>query len=260
MMEERNMRRYDFDSGYVDAGLTLNEYIARTFGWMFVGLMVTFALAAAMAYTGAVWYLAVIPAIPVILLVAELAVVLILSSGVQKRSVGATRMLFMLYAVINGLVFSFYFVVYEVANLIFIFGITALFFGAFALYGRFTRTDLSRLRPLLLGGLIFLVIAGLIVLFIPYFSALERIICMVGIVVFLCFTAYDTQKIKANYEYFCGNEEILQKASIFSALQLYLTLSTCSCTCCGISGEATVNKRKNRLRNAAGFFQNKTSP
>ena len=221
MMEERNMRRYDFDSGYAGAGLTLNEYIARTFGWMFVGLMVTFALAAAMAYTGVVWVLAAVPAIPMILLIAEVAVVLILSSGIQKRSVGATRMLFMLYAVINGLVFSFYFVVYEVANLIFIFGITALFFGAFALYGRFTRTDLSRLRPLLLGGLIFLVIAGLLTLFIN-FTALERIICMAGIVVFLCFTAYDTLKIKANYEYFCGNDEILQKASIFSALQLYL--------------------------------------
>ena len=221
MMEERNIRRYDFDSGYASAGLTLNEYIARTFGWMFVGLMVTFALAAAMAYTGAVWYLALIPGIPMILLIAELAVVLILSSGIQKRSVGATRMLFMLYAVLNGLVFSFYFVVYEVANLIFIFGITALFFGAFALYGRFTKADLSRMGPLLLGGLIFLVIAGLLTMFIN-FTALERAVCMVGIVVFLCFTAYDTQKIKANYEYFYGNDEILQKASIFSALQLYL--------------------------------------
>ena len=221
MMEERNIRRYDFDSGYAGTALTLNEYIARTFGWMFLGLMVTFALAAAMAYTGAVWYLALIPAIPMILLIAELAVVLVLSSGIQKRSVSATRMLFFLYAVLNGLVFSFYFVVYEVANLIFIFGITALFFGAFALYGRFTRADLSRMGPLLLGGLIFLVIAGLLTLFIN-FTALERIICMVGIVVFLCFTAYDTQKIKANYEYFYGNDEILQKASIFSALQLYL--------------------------------------
>ena len=54
------------------------------------------------------------------------------------------------------------------------------------------------------------------------FSPLERIVCMVGIVVFLCFTAYDTQKIKANYEYFYGDEAMLQKASIYSALQLYL--------------------------------------
>lgn len=220
-MEERNMNRYDFDSDYAREGLTLSQYISRTFGWMFVGLMITFVLAAALAATGAVYYLFAVPAIQYILLIAELAVVMIMSSNIQKRSVGTTRMLFALYALINGMVFSFYFVVFDVVNLIFIFGLTALFFGAFALYGRVTKTDLSGLRPLLIGGLIFLVIAGLLTMFID-FSTLERAMCMVGIVVFLCFTAYDTQKIKANYEYFRADEEILQKASIFSALQLYL--------------------------------------
>lgn len=220
-MEERNLNRYDFDSDYARAGLTLNQYVARTYGWMFVGLMITFVLAAALAYTGAVISLFSIPYLPMILLIAEVAVVLILSAGIQKRSVGVTRALFALYSVINGMVFSVYFVLYDVANLIFIFGLTALFFGAFALYGRFAKADLSRLRPLLIGGLIFLVIAGLLTMFIN-FTALERIVCMVGIVVFLCFTAYDNQKIKANYEYFYGDEVMLQKASIYSALQLYL--------------------------------------
>lgn len=220
-MEERNLNRYDFDSDYAKAELTLNQYVARTYGWMFVGLMITFVLAAALAYTGAVISLFSIPYLPMILLIAELAVVLILSAGIQKRSVGVTRALFALYSLINGMVFSVYFVLYDVANLIFIFGLTALFFGAFALYGRFAKADLSRLRPLLIGGLIFLVIAGLLTMFIN-FTALERIVCMVGIVVFLCFTAYDNQKIKANYEYFYGDEVMLQKASIYSALQLYL--------------------------------------
>ncbi len=220
-MEERNLNRYDFDSDYAKAELTLNQYVARTYGWMFVGLMITFVLAAALAYTGAVISLFSIPYLPMILLIAEVAVVLILSAGIQKRSVGVTRALFALYSLINGMVFSVYFVLYDVANLISIFGLTALFFGAFALYGRFAKTDLSRLRPLLIGGLIFLVIAGLLTLFIN-FTALERIVCMVGIVVFLCFTAYDNQKIRANYEYFYGDQVMLQKASIYSALQLYL--------------------------------------
>lgn len=220
-MEERNINRYDFDSEYANAELTLNQYVSRTFGWMFVGLMITFVLAAALAYTGAVLYLFSIPYLPMILLIAEVAVVLILSAGIQKRSVGVTRVLFAVYSLLNGAVFSVYFVLYDVANLIAIFGLTALFFGAFALYGRFARTDLSRLRPLLIGGLIFLLIAGLLTFFIN-FTMLERVICMVGIVVFLCFTAYDTQKIKANYAYFYGDQAMLQKASIYSALQLYL--------------------------------------
>lgn len=220
-MEERNMNRYDFDSGYVQGTLTLNQYMAQTFGWMFVGLMITFLLAAALALTGGVYYMFSIPYIMTILLIAELAVVLFMSAGILKRSVAVTRTLFAVYSILNGIVFSVYFVAFDVAKLIFIFGLTALFFGGFALYGRFTKTDLSGLRPLLVGGLIFLLIAGLLTLFIDM-SSLERIICMVGIVIFLCFTAYDTQKIKANYEYFYGDEVMLQKASVFSALQLYL--------------------------------------
>lgn len=221
MMEERNIRRYDFDSDYASAGLTLNEYIARTFGWMFLGLLATFAVAAALSLSGYVYYIFAIPyALPVVT-IAELAVVIFFSTGILKRSVTVTRTLFFAYAVLNGIVFSAYFIIFELYSLFVIFGLTALFFGAFALYGRFTKTDLSRLRPLLVCGLIFLLIAGLLSLFID-FSAMERAICMVGIAVFLCFTAYDVQKIKANYEYFYGNGELLQKASIFSALQLYL--------------------------------------
>ncbi len=220
-MEERDFNRYDFDSEYARGTLTLNQYMVQTFGWMFVGLTITFLLAAALALTGGVYYMFSIPYIMPILLIAELVVVLVMSAGILERSVGATRTLFAVYSVLNGVVFSVYFVAFEVVNLIFIFGLTALFFGGFALYGRFAKTDLSRLRPLLIGGLIFLVLAGLATMFIDL-SALEQIICMVGIVVFLCFTAYDVQKIKANYEYFCGDGELLQKASVFSALQLYL--------------------------------------
>ncbi len=220
-MEEQKFNRYDFDSDYAQSALTLNQYMARTFGWMFVGLTVTFLLAATLAMTGLVFVFFSNPYIPIVLLIAEVAVVLIMSAGILNRSVGVTRMLFTVYSVLNGIVFSVYFVAYDVTNLIFIFGLTALFFGGFALYGRVTRADLSRLRPLLVGGLIFLVIAGLLSMFINL-TAMERTITMVGIVVFLCFTAYDTQKIKANYEYFYGDEAMLQKASIFSALQLYL--------------------------------------
>ena len=91
-MEERNMNRYDFDSSYAQRGLTLNQYVSRTFGWMFVGLMITFLLAAALAMTGAVIYLFVNPYIPMVLLIAEVAVVFIMSAGILKRPVGVTRM------------------------------------------------------------------------------------------------------------------------------------------------------------------------
>ena len=213
--------RYSFDSEYAKKGLSLNQYISRTFGWMFLGLLVTFSFGWLMAKTGFVYRLFAIPMVMVLLLVAEVAVVLIFSARIHKQSVGTGRLLFLLYSLLNGVVFSVYFVAFEVFGLIAIFGLTALFFGGFALYGRFTKTDLSRLRPLLIGGLIFLVVAAVLSLFLRI-SMLERLICLVGIVIFLCFTAYDTQKIKANYEYYRADPELLQKASIYSALQLYL--------------------------------------
>ena len=215
------MNQYSFDSSYAP-GLTLNQYIARTYAWMFAGLTITFLLAWAMSASGAVFTLLIaFPQIAMILLIAELAVVFIFSARVHKNSVGVSRVLFVIYSVLNGVVFSVIFVVFEVTSLIAIFGLTALFFGGFALYGRFTKTDLSRLRPLLIGGLIFLLVAGVLSLFIDM-SGLERLICTIGIVVFLCLTAYDNQKIKANYQFFYQDAVMLQKASIYSALELYL--------------------------------------
>ncbi len=216
------MEQFSFDSDYARERLTLNQYVTRTFAWMFAGLMATFLLSWALASTGVVLYIFAIPGAPIVLLIAELVVVMVLAARVQKLSVGAARGLFFAYAALNGVVFSAYFLIYEVPTLLLIFGLTALFFGGFALYGHFTRTDLSRLRPLLMGGLIFLVIAGLLLMFVPGMAGFERIVCLVGIAVFLCFTAYDVQKIKAFYAYYSQDAAMLEKASVFSALQLYL--------------------------------------
>jgi len=221
MQQYQSFNPGEFDSSYKSHQLTLNLYISRTFGWMFVGLLVTFLLGWYMAASGMVFRLFAIPYVSILLLVAEVAVVLILSARIHKQSVGVSRVLFFAYAVLNGLVFSAYFVIYDVANVILVFGLTALFFGGFALYGRFTHTDLSRLRPFLIGGLIFLLVGGLVLMLFDI-SALERLVCMVGIVIFLCFTAYDTQKIKKNYQYFSRDAALLERASIYSALQLYL--------------------------------------
>lgn len=221
MQQYQSFNPGEFDSSYKTNQLTLNLYISRTFGWMFVGLMVTFLLGWYMAASGMVFRLFAIPYVSILLLVAEVAVVLVLSARIHKQSVGVSRVLFFAYAILNGLVFSAYFVIYDVANVILIFGLTALFFGGFALYGRVTQTDLSRLRPFLIGGLIFLLVSSLVLMLFDI-SSLERLICMAGIVIFLCFTAYDTQKIKKNYQYFSHDVALLERASIYSALQLYL--------------------------------------
>ena len=201
--------------------VSLNQYLSRTFGWMFLGLLVTFLTGVVLCTTNLVFVLFTIPFMLPVITILELGLVIAFSASLLKRSVSVTRTLFFVYAVVNGVFFSVYMVLFEMTSLILIFGLTSLFFGAFALYGKYTKTDLSPLHPLLIGGLIFLLITGIVSLFLNI-SGLERLICMVGILVFLCFTAYDTQKIKANYDYFSGDAVMLEKASIYSALQLYL--------------------------------------
>lgn len=161
------------------------------------------------------------PMVPVLLLVAELAVVLVLSARIHKLHVGTARVLFLLYAVLNGVVFSTYFLMFEMATLIYIFALTAVYFGIFALYGRFTKRNLSGFRPFIIGGLIFLLVVSVLSLFLPL-GGLDRIVCLIGIALFLGITAYDSQKIGQYYVAYQGDSAMLQRASIFSALQLYL--------------------------------------
>ncbi len=221
MMEDYN--KYSFDSDYAreSRGLTLNSYVSRTFLWMFAGLLVTFLTGYLGAVTGVILYVFTIPYMYIVLLVAELVVVMVLSARVQSLSVGAARALFFAYAVLNGIVFSTYFLIFEMGTLMLVFAMTALYFGVFALYGHFTKHDLSGMRAFIIGGLIFLIVMGVISMFIPM-GGVERLICLGGIALFLCITAYDTQRIKSYYTYYGGDAEMLQKASIYAALQLYL--------------------------------------
>lgn len=197
---------------------SISSYTAKTFGWMFLGLMTTFAASLAIYFTGAISYL-YSGVLPYVLLIAELGVVIYLSARLHKMSIGLARGLFFVYALLNAVTFSAIFAIYSVSSLVFVFGMTALYFGVMALYGTVTKTDLSRIRPVLLFGLIALLVLALLSLFLP---GLETGMCLIGVVIFVAFTAYDTQMIRRNYMAFQGSPEMLQKASIISALELYL--------------------------------------
>lgn len=214
-----NGYNYDEFSGY--ARESIAAYTAKTFLWMFLGLMTTFAVALFGYATGTIVYIFAIPYFHIILLVAELVVVMVLSARLQKLNVATARVLFFAYAVLNGIVFSVYFLIFTMLSLILVFAMTAVYFGGMAAYGYCTKTDLSRLRPILIGGLIFLIVFGLLSLFLPM-GMMDRVVCLIGVGIFLAFTAYDTQKIRAYYQAYQGDQAMLERASIFSALQLYL--------------------------------------
>ena len=200
---------------------TLGQYVAKTYLWMFAGLLVTFGIALAGYVTGAILYVFQVPYATLALTGLELLTVIWLSARIHKLSVGAARGLFLFYAALNGVVFSMYFLIFGVVEMVFVFAATALFFGMMAGVSLIFKLDLSGIRPLLVGGLLFLILFGLLSMFLNL-GSFETVLCYAGIVVFLGFTAYDTTKIRDNYQIFSADPELLQKASVFSALQLYL--------------------------------------
>ena len=215
---------YEFDRSMHPSGTyTLGQYTAKTFLWMMLGLLVTFGVAAIGYATDLTWVLyRDVPGLQLILLVVTLILSITMVSRIERMSVTSAVVLFVAFSALFGLTLSLYMYVFQMTSFILIFLLTALYFGALAAYGYLTKADLSRLGPILFSGLIFLVIFGLLSMFIPGLAAMDRAVCLIGIVVFLGYTAYDTQRIQAFYSYYSGYPDMLEKASIFSALQLYL--------------------------------------
>jgi len=216
---------YEFDRSMAPAGQqeTIGEYTTKTFLWMVLGLMVTFGVAVGCWLTYATLYaLFYIPYIQLIVLVATLVLAFTMVRRIEKMAVGTAVAMFVGFSALFGFTLSIYLYLYEVSTLIFCFLLTAVYFAALAAYGHFTKRDLSGMRTILVSGLIFLIVFGLLSMFIPALGALDRVVCLVGVALFLGYTAYDTQKIKAFYNYYTGYPDMLAKASIFSALQLYL--------------------------------------
>lgn len=200
---------------------SLGEYTAKTYMWMFLGLLLTFGIGFSGYASGLVLYAFQTPfAIPV-LTGLELITVLVLSMKITTLSIGMARFLFLFYSALNGIVFSVYFLMFGVADMMFIFAATAVFFGTMAIVAKVFQIDVSGLRPLMFGGLILLIIFGIVSMFINL-GAFEVVLCYAGIIIFLLFTAYDTRKISALYTAYSRDPEMLAKSSVISALQLYL--------------------------------------
>ena len=162
------------------------------------------------------------PAAQLIFLIATLILSITMVRRIERMSVGTAKSIFIAFSALFGFTISIYLYLYDLTSVVFVFLATAVYFGILAAYGYLTKRDLSGFGPILFSGLIFLIVFAVISLFIPGFTMLDQMVCLVGIAVFLGYTAYDTQKIKAYYSYYAGYPDMLEKASIFSALQLYL--------------------------------------
>src|SRR6195256_6126659 len=201
----------------IDAGL--RAHMQRVYGYMAGGLALTGIVAYAAAASGFYQSIAGTPLIWIVML-APLGFVLALSFGIERMSAATATLLFWIYAAVMGLSLGSIFLVFTGESIARVFFITAATYGAMSLYGYTTRSDLSRFGSFLLMGLIGIVIASLVNIFVGS-SLLQFAISIIGVIVFVGLTAYDTQRIKEMYLE-SDTAEIAGKKAVIGALALYL--------------------------------------
>jgi hypothetical protein len=203
----------------VDLDVGLRQYMLRIYNYMASALALTGIVAYVFANSG---YYAAIQHTPLIwvVMLAPFGLVMLLSFGINRLSAAAAQGIFWLYAGLMGISLASVFLVFTGASVARVFFITAGTFAAMSLYGYTTKRDLSRMGAFMFMGLIGIVIASLVNIFIAS-SALQFAISVIGVVVFVGLTAWDTQSIKEMY-YEGDGHEIAGKKAVMGALRLYL--------------------------------------
>ena len=207
----------------VDAGL--RSYMLAVYNYMAGGVALT-GVAAYLTYSMAASNPAFAQAIygsPLkwVIMLAPLGIVFLMSAGANRMSVGATQIAFWAFAAIMGVSLSSIFIVFTGQSIAQVFFITAATFGALSIYGYTTKKDLSGWGSFLFMGLVGIIIASIVNIFLAS-SALMFAVNVIGILVFAGLTAYDTQRIKETYDVVAGDATLAAKAAIHGALTLYL--------------------------------------
>jgi uncharacterized protein len=205
------------DQATVDQGL--RSYMLRVYNYMASGVLLSGIVAYALANSSAYATIFNSPLRYVVML-APLAFVMVLSFGIQKLSFTAAQAIYWVFAAAMGASLASIFVVFTGESIARVFFITAGMFAGMSLYGYTTKADLSKFGSFLMMGLIGIVIAGLVNIFVAS-SALQFAISVIGVLIFTGLTAFDTQRIKETY-YEGDGQEMVGKMALMGALTLYL--------------------------------------
>jgi len=198
-----------------------SNVMAKVYMYMFLGLLVT-GITSFYVSTSEWLLTAIFTNIYIFygLIIAELLLVVILSAAIRKMSFAAALFSFFLYAFINGLTLSVVFLVYAASSVFSVFFVSCAVFGSMSLIGYTTKKDLTKLGSLCMMGLLGIIIAGIVNIFIQN-DSFSFIVTVVGLLIFIGLTAYNTQKIKTNLMTL-SDPELIKKASVMGALSLYL--------------------------------------
>lgn len=190
-----------------------NEFLSKVFSWFGIGLLVTFLTAFFVSTSYAMLSL-IFGGGYIVILILEFVLAIWLSTRIRKMDSGLTKVLYIAYSALTGLTFSSIFIIYELSSIIFIFLVSAIIFFVFAFIGKKTNIDLRKMGVYLFIGLLSIIILGIINIFIMN-SMLDMTLCVIGLIIFIGYVAYDVQKIVTYYD-------DTDNMAIVGAFELYL--------------------------------------
>jgi FtsH-binding integral membrane protein len=225
---ENNLRNTDINKMEYATITTENKLLRSSFSWMSLAMVLTTLSALLFAFVPELASLLLVQTevgykltiLAYVVMFAPLIFVLVMNFGLNKLSYSALIGLFVAYSIINGISFSFIFFVYNLGSIVNVFLSTTALFAIMAVAGYTTKTDLTKLGSILMIGLIGIVVASLINMFMGS-EKMDYIISILGVIIFTGLTAYDVQKIK-NLGYQVEGNTMAGKLGIMGALTLYL--------------------------------------
>ena len=188
----------------------LRSYMLKVYNYMATGVLLTGIVALLIYMSGLKW----------LVMLAPLAIVFYMSFGINKMSTSKAQTTFWIFAALMGLSLSSILLVYTGMSVTRVFFISSATFGAMSIYGYTTKRDLTKLGSFLMMGLIGIIIASLVNIFMKS-SMMYFVISILGVLIFVGLTAYDTQKIKNMYSA-SDSGEMIGKKAVMGALTLYL--------------------------------------
>lgn len=198
------------------------SFIYLVYGWMAFALSITAASAYYISVNPAMHnYLFSSPGLPMLLFAAQIGLVIALSAMIEKLSYATAITLFVVYAATLGVTLSTIFFVYTMESIYATFAVSAGTFGIMALYGYFTKTDLTAIGSFVLMALWGLILGLVINIFLQN-AMMDFVLSGIGVLLFTALTAYDMQRIKQLANTMIPDEQMRSKVALIGALTLYL--------------------------------------
>ncbi len=223
MQDMNTVRRAGTHAADIDQGL--RAYMNRVYALMGVAMLITGAVAYVIGTSPALLQAIYGGPQKYIVMFAPLIVVFAFSATLHRMSTATAQAVFWLFAALMGASIAFIFAVYTGVSIAQTFLVTAIAFGGLSLYGYTTKKDLSGLGTFLIMGVIGLIVASIVNIFLAS-SALQFAISVIGVLIFAGLTAFDTQQIKNEYlgmsQMGAEGAAYLEKGAIMGALRLYL--------------------------------------